>query len=183
QPVTYEGCRDAYGRPVASVMSPGIPDIAMATIANGAPVILYNPTILSWVSPATRVFFYGHECAHHALGQVNGTPSDISKEQAADCWSVRTLMSAGILNPFALQSIQADLARLAPGDWQHLPGVQRAINLNACLGTGAPQQCRTVNIPCQHVMPCQHLMMTPYGPQPMHQADTMHPADTVQQCQ
>jgi hypothetical protein len=91
--------------------------------------------VLSWVSPATRRFFYAHECAHHALGHTLGASYPTQREQQADCWAIRTLVSAGQIGSSDLREIQSDVARLGRADWTHLPGPQRAINLNACLGT------------------------------------------------
>jgi len=132
--VTLDGCVDFRGQPVASVMNPSVQDVAMATIApNGAPVIIYNPSILSWVSPPTRLFFYAHECAHHVLGHgVRGHP--LTREQEADCWGIRELVSQGLLSDHDVSMVQQDIARFRQGDWTHLPGPTRAINLRACLG-------------------------------------------------
>src|SRR4051812_16712352 len=87
QSLTFDGCRDINGVPVGSVEKRALRDIAMATIYNGSPVIFYNPTVLSWVSPSTRLFFYAHECGHHALGHPL-TGVQPGQEQAADCWGI-----------------------------------------------------------------------------------------------
>lgn len=108
----------------------------MATYApNGAPVIIYNPNVLTWVTPATRVFFYAHECAHHVLGHgVRGHP--LLREQEADCWAVQQLTGRGIFGDQEINAVQWDLSRFARGDWSHLPGPIRAINLRACIANG-----------------------------------------------
>src|SRR5690349_621909 len=112
----YEGCTDYRGRPVLSLMDPQVGDIAMATtLGDGRPVILYNPAVVAKASPATRVFFYGHECAHHALGQLSSMPSR-GNEQTADCWSVRTLTSQGVLTSSDLDVVARDLARFGTED-------------------------------------------------------------------
>jgi hypothetical protein len=127
--VAFEGCVDFRGFPVASIQNPMVQDIAVATYApNGQPVILYNPIALSWVSPATRIFFYAHECAHHVLGHgVQGHPP--GQEQDADCWGIQELVSRGILNDAGVTAVQRDIARFGRGDPTHLPGPQRASNL------------------------------------------------------
>lgn len=132
--VTFDGCIDFRGLPVASVMNPSVQDVAMATYApNGAPIIVYNPYIVSWLSPPTRLFFYAHECAHHVLAHgVRGHP--LVREQEADCWGVQQLVSKGLLSDEDLSAVQQDIAQFGRGDWTHLPGPQRAINLRACLG-------------------------------------------------
>jgi hypothetical protein len=132
--VTFEGCILANGTPVASVASFSIPDIAMASFApNGAPVIYYNPRVLPWVHPQTRLFFYAHECGHHALSHHFSGGLPVEKEQEADCFGIRTLRQRHLLSDLDLQVIQGDVARFGRSDWSHLPGMQRAINLRSCL--------------------------------------------------
>lgn len=131
--ITYDGCTDFRGMAVASVANTSIQDIAVATyMPNGAPLIIYNPAILAWVSPSTRLFFYAHECGHHMLAHgVQSQP--LVREQEADCWAVQQLVNGGMFRRHDIQAVQADLARFGRGDWTHLPGPARAINLNACL--------------------------------------------------
>ena len=131
--VTFDGCVDYRGLPVASIMNASVQDVAIASYApDGAPVIIYNPYVLSWLTPPTRLFFYAHECAHHVLAHgVNGHP--LTREQEADCWAIQQLAGIGTLNQRDMTFIQEDIARFGRGDWSHLPGVTRAINLHACL--------------------------------------------------
>lgn len=131
--VTFDGCVDFRGIPVASVLNPALRDVAMASWAgNGAPIIQYNPGVLAQMAPQTRMFFYAHECAHHALAHgVRNIP--LQQEQEADCWAIRTLVGRGILNAGSdVQAVQLDLS-FSPGDWTHVPGPQRQFNLRACL--------------------------------------------------
>ncbi len=132
--VTFDGCVDFRGVPVASIMNDSVQDVAMATYApNGVPIVVYNPYIVNWLSPPTRLFFYAHECAHHVLAHgVRGHP--LTREQEADCWGIQQLVSRGLLNDSDISAIQHDIARFGRGDWSHLPGPVRAINLRICLG-------------------------------------------------
>jgi len=132
--VTFDGCSDFRGIAVASIMNTNLPDVAAANWApNGAPIIMYNPYVLARLSPQTRLFFYAHECAHHALGHaIRSIP--FHQEQEADCWGIRTLVARGALNGSQdVMAVQNDLS-FSPGDWTHVPGPRRAINLRACLG-------------------------------------------------
>lgn len=138
--VTFEGCADVNGIPVGSVASAAINDIAMATIAGGRPVIVYNPYVLATTPQKVRLFFYAHECGHHALGQVVGRRLGIYEEQAADCWGIRTLVRDGIFDDDDVTEVQRAIATFARGDWAHLPGPQRAINLRACLSEGGSRR-------------------------------------------
>src|SRR6476620_7493386 len=97
--IAYEGCRDAYGLPVATVLDPSLRgDVAQATLApNGAPVIRYNPnSVLPIATPAVMTFFVLHECAHHATGQVRALTAGqiaytMQVELQADCWAAVNL--------------------------------------------------------------------------------------------
>src|ERR1700730_10278408 len=94
--ITFDRCTDALGRSVASVQA-SVNDIALATLYNGQPVILYNPFVVSSVSPQTRLFFYAHECGHHALGHAL-TGLRLNQEQEADCFGIVELVKRDLLN-------------------------------------------------------------------------------------
>ncbi|WP_306114196.1 MULTISPECIES: hypothetical protein [unclassified Roseovarius] len=128
--VTYDGCYDYFGVPVASVPS-AVDNVAIATIQNGSPVIFYNPHVLSSFHPVTRQFWYFHECGHHALGHSFGN-NPLVREKEADCWAIRTMQSMGLLNQRRMEIIQSDISQLAGDGWIYLPGPQRAISFNYC---------------------------------------------------
>lgn len=134
--ITFEGCVDYRGIPVASIDQP-VQDVAMATYApSGEPIIIYNPQALSWLSPPTRLFFYAHECAHHVLGHaVRNIP--FMQEQEADCWAVQQIVSKGLLSNEDVNTVQGDIAKFGKADWTHLPGSVRAINLRTCLASSS----------------------------------------------
>lgn len=133
--ISYEGCKDIRGISVASIADYSLRDVAMASLAsNGAPIIRYNPQILSWLHPQTRLFMYAHECGHHALGHTLGTAFPLIMEQQADCFAIQTLVKQRRVNDNDIAVIQGDIRRAGVADWTHLPGGQRAINLTRCLG-------------------------------------------------
>lgn len=135
QVITYDGCVDDRGLAVGSTSDSNVQDIAVAMRApNGAPLIRYNPQVVAWVHPETRLFFYGHECAHHALGQITLMPSK-ANEQQADCWSARELTRQKLLSHTNISVVQADIAKLGKEDWAHIAGPERAIRLGNCLKT------------------------------------------------
>lgn len=136
--ITYEGCRDMYGMPVASIMNAGINDVAIATVQSGRPVIFYNPNVLMQLPPIVRRFFYAHECGHHRLGHLLRGPASVHMEQEADCWGAHALRAQGV-SPAEFNVIAQAMSRLGPGDWTHLPGPNRAINLGRCLSQPAPR--------------------------------------------
>lgn len=204
--ITFDGCVDFRGAPVASISRAGLGDVAMATHApDGSPIILYDPDVLAWLSPQTRLFFYGHECGHHALAHaVRGIP--LSAEQEADCFGIRELFRRRLLGAADLPFIQRDLSQ-AGGDWTHLPGPQRAINLRRCLGEregdaptvlvrcAHPAHPGGDLVPCSHqahpggdIGPCAHVCYWPNGMGPCHQGDrypcghAIHPGGDVNPC-
>ncbi|MHB8565241.1 MAG: M78 family metallopeptidase domain-containing protein [Acidiferrobacteraceae bacterium] len=140
---------DALGNVVSTIPDNTINDAAMAGVLMGRPVIRLNMMAMQMFTPAMRLFVLFHECGHHALGQIDlqmitGVPNlSMANEQAADCWSFEHLMEDGLLSAWQVSEIQQQLARFGPGDWTHLPGPMRAINLRLC-GTGdAPDNAGT----------------------------------------
>ena len=135
QQLTYDGCLDFNGVPVATIQNTNIQDIAMAyRLPNGTPLIIVNPNVMVWVHPITRAFFYWHECSHHYLGHTLGMGYPFSVEQEADCNAMIYMRNNGLMDEVRLGIIQRDLARCGPGDWTHLPGPIRSINAAKCLG-------------------------------------------------
>jgi len=134
QNVTFEGCVDARGIPVASIPNNMMPDVAKAVLGPmGQPIILYNIQVLSWFRPQARLFWYVHECAHHALAHLIGRAFPPAAERQADCWAISVLYRRGILSKADVDIVASDLAKIGPGDWSHLPGSRRAIDLYKCL--------------------------------------------------
>ena len=130
--VTLDGCRDARGIAVASIRDVTLNDVANASVANGIPIVRYNPNVLRQMSDVTRLFTYGHECAHHALGHALGAFS-WDRELQADCWSIRTLTERGYIGEHDVRVIQTEVARMAGGDPRfYPPGDKRAAMLGQC---------------------------------------------------
>ena len=153
--VTYEGCRDFRTAPVASVLDNSINDVAIARIEGGHAVIRYNTSVLAQMSEPTRRFFYVHECAHHALGHTVNAPS-LENERQADCWAITTMKEKMNLTINELRSIQQDIYVMGKGDWTHLPGPSRAIDIDQCINGGiSPASIAPVGFPSGYGMqPC-----------------------------
>jgi len=126
-------CHDISGRLVPYIANPsGQGDVAMAAFdSRGYPVIYVNPNIVNLSEP-TRQFMYAHECGHHALGQVGG-PITRVQEQQADCFGIVALVRQHLIDKDDFDVIVQEVAAYGRGDWTHLPGPPRAINLTACL--------------------------------------------------
>lgn len=132
----YGECYDVRGEIVIELPDERINDVARASLEGAqVAVIRYNPKVLSWFAPQTRQWFYAHECAHHVRGHNFG-PYTVNfqriAEVDADCFATETLIRSGSFDSSDLAVVKSDLARLGPGDWVHLPGGQRAINIERC---------------------------------------------------
>lgn len=127
-------CRDARGLPV-TVIPAQIPDIGQAALGPlGQPIIYFNVLWARELPDDVVTFFLYHECGHHALGHTLGAGYPLTNEQAADCWAARTLVNSGVFDDDDITEVQRAIAQLGRGDWTHLPGPMRAMNLRACLG-------------------------------------------------
>jgi hypothetical protein len=61
----------------------------------------------------------------------------IPAERAADCWAAQTLVVQENLTPDSFQQIAAGFAN-NHGDWQHLPGPQRTLDIARCAFAARP---------------------------------------------
>jgi hypothetical protein len=161
--ITWDGCVDISGAPVASVPDSTINDVAVARREGGHPVIRYNPQVLASISNTSRLFWYLHECGHHVLGhgfQYVG----LQHERDADCWAAVKLKELKQLTTNRLNTLAAEFAP-NPGDWSHLPGPMRTmdiVNCAALAGRGkvtddSPLIRASRRIPCSHHVPCSHI--------------------------
>ena len=116
----YGGCIASDMIPVRTAVA-DVPDLAKADFQDH--LIVVNPAASSF-SPVMKLWAYWHECGHFAVPTLN--------EQVADCYSIRRLVFLG-LTLSQYQALKQEVAGLGSGDWVHLPGPQRAINLDACL--------------------------------------------------
>lgn len=131
----YGGCIDFRGLPVATYRNVSVQDVAVAGSGpRGEPIISYNPLVLKRFSPIMGRFWYMHECGHHALAHaVRRIP--LSQEQEADCFAIVVLVERGEFGPDEVRQVQSEFQQIPVGDWQHLPGPIRAMNLDTCLRT------------------------------------------------
>lgn len=125
-------CRDHRGLRVLAVRDLSESRIASARMAfDGTPVIHYNPDLLRGFSQPTRLWWYAHECAHHALGHLTHRLSEL-RETEADCWATYILTRMGLVNRSELATIYNEISAL-PGDgWVYLPGPARAVSSSKC---------------------------------------------------
>ncbi len=128
----------AFGVEVPRFPSDQVNDIAVAALLpNGSPVIWYNPRVVAATPYDVQVFFFFHECAHHARGHVLGRAYPPSAERDADCFAAWWLTHhLGWTRDRLLRLMQYMATSLGPGDWSHLPGGYRAIDVGQCGSMG-----------------------------------------------
>lgn len=134
QAQAFPTCYDARGLPVTYMPNVNVNDIAIASLTpNGLPIVSWNPNVTNSSPPEVVEFFYYHECAHHALGQLLNNPMPVpGSERDADCWAKRTMYGLGILPPQKYQVIVNGLLQASKPniDWPN--GGLRVQYLNSC---------------------------------------------------
>ena len=106
------------GQPVAFVPNPALNDIGRAR-PGMPPTIELNPLLLAQLPAKLQLFWYGHECGHHALGPSNS-------ETNADCWSIRIGKQQGLFSRQDVLGFAPFFANNLGSPWGHLPGPVRA---------------------------------------------------------
>jgi hypothetical protein len=132
---TFEACTDTAGHTVAVVADDTLPRLVASSIEDGKPTIRYNQQLLPRLLPQTRLFFFAHECARHAMGEAGQLAHTVARSREADCLGLATLLEAGLIKRDELPAIQADLD-FSEADWTLLPGLPRSFDLAACPARG-----------------------------------------------
>jgi hypothetical protein len=123
-------CRDGRGHDVPLMKVINLGDVGSAFIVNRVPVIAMDPHVMERLPEKLRIFFYQHECAHHALGHWYARPDDA--ETDADCWAVKRSRDLGLLTRAEIASFAPFLAQSRGSPWGHLPGPQRIAHMLQC---------------------------------------------------
>lgn len=130
-------CSSHYGEPVPIYVDDSVYQnigIAARNPMNGAPYIIISPSFLNQVTYQAAVFWFYHECAHHALAIGVGSQSQ-GAEVNADCYAIRAMRNHGLVrNQYDFDAIISSIVGM-PGTQQHLPGPYRAQHLWNCLNT------------------------------------------------
>lgn len=121
-------CANWQGIPVQIIANPYLNNVGVAHAGNvGQPVIQLNPQVMNQFSPFVQVWWFAHECGHHALH-----PS-VNSESNADCWGIRVMRNQGLIQwPAQLNAFANELASLPGSPAGHLPGPVRAMNIANC---------------------------------------------------
>ncbi len=129
--ITFESCSDTAGRTVAVVADNTLPRLVASDHDGEVPTIRYNPMLLPRLKPATRLFFFAHECARHAMGDAGKPALSVARARQADCLGLTTLLDSGLVKREDLPDMQADLNFSEP-EWAMLPGLPRSFDLAGC---------------------------------------------------
>jgi hypothetical protein len=132
---TFESCSDTAGNAVAVVADETSAKIVASDGDDSGPTIRYNPTLLPRLKPLTRLFFFAHECARHAMGDIAKPTHSVARARQADCLGLATLLKEGLIRREQLSDLQADL-EFSETEWALLPGLPRQFNLDACPAEG-----------------------------------------------
>ncbi len=123
-------CRDARGATVRTMQVTNLGDVGRAGIVNRVPVIVIDPHIIERLPDKLQIFFFQHECGHHALGHWFGGNSEQEKE--ADCWAIKLGRDNGTFSRDDVMSFAPFLAASGGSPFGHLPGPQRSKFLLRC---------------------------------------------------
>jgi hypothetical protein len=132
---TFESCTDAAGRILPAVEDTSLTRLVVTSHDKGGAVIRYNPSVLTRLKPATRLFFFAHECARNALGDGRRTSMSVARSQQADCLGLATMLDGGFLKREDIPELQADLS-FSEAEWAALPGLPRNFDLANCHSPG-----------------------------------------------
>lgn len=132
---TFESCIDAGGRTLPAVEDASLTKIVATSQDKDGVVIRYNASLLPRLKPATRLFFFAHECARHALGDGHRAAMSVARSQQADCLGLATMLEGGFLKREDIPELQADLS-FSESEWALLPGLPRNFDLAACRSPG-----------------------------------------------
>ena len=124
------GCADFRGRPVQTYETSGLGDVARSTLYGRIPVITLDKEVMASLSGKLQIFFYLHECAHHALGHMFAPQPE--SESEADCWSIKTGRDQSYFNRADVLAF-TNRIMASPGSVHgHLPGRERMAFLLEC---------------------------------------------------
>lgn len=128
-------CVNSNGNPVRVVEVKELKTMSRAALdsADNSPVVLKNSKILSWIKEETRLYFFAHECAHHALGHTISERHNMDLEIEADCWAATKLVQEKILDAEQIRLVQREINAFGVIEWRIAPGPFRQIEIMECV--------------------------------------------------
>lgn len=110
-------CSDVNGVPVHFVFG-NINDIAISSLDNAGPVMTFSTNAQTAPRPLL-LFFYAHECMHHALGHIYNVlvlhqyPSQ-TREVDADCGAAKLVRDQGLVNSAEISYVASTFVNNPP---------------------------------------------------------------------
>jgi len=123
-------CTDFRGRSVLALQVSDLGDVGRAWVVNTVPYILMDPEVMRTLPNALQIFFYIHECAHHALGHWYNPSAN--SENDADCWAIVYGRDHGIFQRQTVVDFEPWLAKSRGSAFGHLPGRERIRHMLDC---------------------------------------------------
>jgi hypothetical protein len=185
-------CVDALGATVYTFFSPGLNDVAAATVSNGTRFIIINPSGMAALPPLLQVFVYAHECAHHLNGDVLAEAYlkevNFEREKDADKVAIRILRDRLNVSLSQATSIANFFSGNPPIFPFYLPGPERASWILACYNTNTSDcttgQFQTPGSPSVAANRCERQYQACIAAIPPRSACmTRRPAECVRTCQ
>ena len=130
--VPFNACLDRNGKVIPGVADNKMEWAGVATVQDGAPVILWNYKQNRHLPQAEQVFIYLHECAHHTLGHLYRSSVDPAGELEADCWAIQLMVDGGMIKGRHLEVLERSRRHVRP-DATHLGGDAHIQSLTRCL--------------------------------------------------
>lgn len=108
--------------PLPVILNYQLPDVGM----NTGQAIILNPNVLASLPTPLKMYWFGHECGHFAVGP---------DEMSADCWAVKTGRAQGWFLPQDFGNLWV-MFQNNPGSLRHPPGPIRWQNMVNCFQGG-----------------------------------------------
>jgi len=136
-PVIYGlpvSCNDNNGMPVRFIFA-NVNDIAKSGMDQLGPLMAFSPAAQN-ASPPLLIFFYAHECMHHALGHISMTyvqhiAPPPTLEVDADCAAAKLVRNQNLLTLQQIQMVASTLVNNPPMG-PYPAGPNRAQNIVDC---------------------------------------------------
>ena len=123
-------CYDFRGVEVRTNRMDDLGDVARAWVVSRMPVIAVDKVRMAELPDKVQLFFYFHECGHHALAHVYAPTT--SSENEADCWAVKMGRKKVMFSREDVVGFAPVFAHSRGSAAGHLPGPERVNHLLAC---------------------------------------------------
>ncbi len=143
-------CDDFRGVTVRTSRMSDLGDVARAWIVSRMPIITIDTARMAKLPEKVQLFFYFHECGHHAMGHIY-VPT-LTSENEADCWSVKKGRKSGMFSREDVVAFAPVFAHSRGSAAGHLPGRERVLHLLACFddpsdATSSEEPAQAINRP------------------------------------